>query len=64
MCNKAADSYAHSLGSIPNCYKAQKICDKAASTYPSTIQFIQEMFDKAFETCPFLLDSVPDQYIT
>ena len=44
MCNKAVDSYAHSLGSIPNCYKAQKMCDKTASTYPSTIQFIPDRF--------------------
>ena len=34
MCNKAVDNYAHTLGSVLDCYKTQNMRDKAASTYP------------------------------
>ena len=49
----------------PQLYKIQKMCNKAASTYPSTIQFVpdrfktQEMCDRAVGTCPFVFNSVP-----
>ena len=46
MCNK-----------VPECYKSQNMCDKAANTYPSTIKFvpecliIQEMCNKVVNRC-------------
>ena len=46
------------------------MCDKAVSTYPSTIKFVpecfmtQEMFDKAVNRCFFVFNSIPDQYKT
>ena len=42
------------------------MCNKAVDTYLSAKQFvceyykIQENYDKAVDTCPFVLDSVPD----
>ena len=44
------------------------MCDKADSTYPSTIKFVpecvmsQEMYDKAVNRCFFLFYSIPNQY--
>ena len=29
MCNKAVDNYSHALEFVPECYKTQKMCDKA-----------------------------------
>ena len=26
MCDNAVDNYAHTLGSVPDCYKTQKSC--------------------------------------
>ena len=69
MC-EAVHNYAHLLGSVPNFYETQKLCDKAVNTFPSTIQFVLDQFktramcDKAVDTCPFVFDSVPDQYTT
>ena len=42
MCGKAVHYYSHvfSLELVPDCYKAQKMCDKAIDTYPSAIQFV------------------------
>ena len=50
-------------------HKTQKMCDKAFSAYHSKIQFIsdqfetQEMYDKTADTCLFVFNSVPDQYM-
>ena len=31
-CNKAADNYAHALEFVPDCYKTQKIDNKAVGS--------------------------------
>ena len=70
MCNKAAGNYPFALKFVVKCYKTQKkkICDKAIDTYPSKTEYIsvrfktREMCDKAVHKCPFLFDSVPNQY--
>ena len=31
MCNKAVDNYPHALEFVPECYKTQKMCDKAVN---------------------------------
>ena len=31
MCNQAVDNYAHALEFVPECYKTQKMCDKAVN---------------------------------
>ena len=38
MCNKAVDDYAHALEFVPDWYKTQEMCAKAACNYPSTIK--------------------------
>ena len=46
------------------------MCDKAVSTYPSTIKFIPECFTtqkichKVVNICFFVFDCIPDQYKT
>ena len=46
------------------------MCDKAFKVYTSEIQFVskcyksQEKCDKAFDTCPFVFDSIHDRYKT
>ena len=46
------------------------MCDKAINLYPPAKKFVpecyktSEMNDKAAATCPFVFDSVPDQYKT
>ena len=58
MCIKAVDNDVHALELVP-----QEICNRAVSTYPSTIQFVpdqfktQEMCIKAVDTCPFAFNS-------
>ena len=37
MCNEAVENYPHALEFVPECYKAQNMCDKAVNTYPTTI---------------------------
>ena len=54
----------------PIAIRSKEMCNKAVGSYPSAIQFVsdwyktQEMCDKAIDTCFFVFDSVPDQYIT
>ena len=33
MCNEAVDNYAHALEFVPDCYKTQKMCNKAVNTF-------------------------------
>ena len=40
MYDKAVDNYRHALKFAPDCYKTQKLCDKAV--HPSTTQFVPE----------------------
>ena len=66
MCHTSVDDYVHALILVPECYKTQKMFDKAANTFPSAIQFfpecykIQKTCDNAVHTCLFLFYSVPD----
>ena len=47
ICNKVVDNYSHALEfSI----RLRKICDKAVSTHPSTIQVVPECY-KIQEMC-------------
>ena len=53
MYNEAVDNYGCALEFIPNCYKSQKICNKAVNTSLFAIQVApkcyktQEICDKA-----------------
>ena len=40
------------------------MCDKALNSYPSTIQFVPDsaMCNKAVVACPFIFDSVVDEF--
>ena len=38
MPDKAVYNYPHALEFLPECYKTQKICNKAVDTYTSTIK--------------------------
>ena len=44
MYNKAVENYTCALEFVPECYKAQNMCDKAVNTYPFTIKFVPEGF--------------------
>ena len=37
MCNKAVEKYSHVLTLVPNCYKTQKMCNKAVDTNFSAV---------------------------
>ena len=37
MCDKTVDNYCCALKCVPDCFKTQKLSDKAINTYPSTI---------------------------
>ena len=37
MCDDAVDNYVYALGSLSDCYKTQKMCNKAVGTYTSAI---------------------------
>ena len=58
------------LGLITDCYKNQKMCDKAVGTYPTAMQLVSEcyksrkMCNKAVDTRTFIIYSVPDKYMT
>ena len=43
MCNQAVDKYADSLKYVPECFKTQEMCDKAADIHLSVIQFVLEI---------------------
>ena len=55
---------------VPDCYKNQKMSNKAADNYAFAIQFVsecykaQEMCDKNIDACPFVFGSVPECYKT
>ena len=69
MCNEAIDDYVHALKFVPDCFKTQKMGNKAVNTDPSTLQFVPEyhktqgMCDKAVNTF-FVFISVPNRYKT
>ena len=51
---------------VYECYKTQKMYDKAVDTYPSPKKIVsecfmtQEMCDKAVNRCAFVFDSIPN----
>ena len=47
MCNRSVDNYSGVLEFVPECYKAQKMCDKAVNFCPTT----QEMCKKVVHRC-------------
>ena len=67
MCDKAVNNYAHALELVPDCHKVQKYAIKPSNV---TISFVlecyqtQEMYDKAVNTCFFVLHLVPHRYKT
>ena len=66
-CDKAVENYFHELEFVSDCYKIPKMCNKSYDTYPSAIQFVPECYKnkyKAVDTCPFVFNSVLDQYET
>ena len=52
MCNNAVDNYPHALEFVSECYKTQKMRDKAIDTHPytSATQFVPECY-KTQEMC-------------
>ena len=46
MSNKAISNYPHALEFVRDCFKTEKLCNKAGDTCPSTIQFVSE-YNKA-----------------
>ena len=64
MSDKAVDYYYHALEFILIALRLKK-CDKTVDTYPSGIQLVSnqykiwKMYEKAVDTCPFVLASVP-----
>ena len=54
--------------SVPDCYKNQQVCDKAADNYPHALKFIPDcymnhkMCDKAGNTYHSTIQLVPDYY--
>ena len=42
--------YPYALEFVPECYKTQKMCDKALDIYPSTIKLVPVCY-KAQEMC-------------
>ena len=44
MCYKTVYNYSHALAFIPECYKTQKMCNKAVDAYPSPIKCVTDWF--------------------
>ena len=65
MRNIAVDNYPHALEFVSESYKSQNICDKAVSTYPSAIKFLNAIQLKKCvikQLIVVLFDSIPDWY--
>ena len=66
MCSKVVNTYPHALEFVPECYKAQQMCDTNIDSYVSTIKFVpksfmtQKMCDKVVNRCYFVFDCIPD----
>ena len=51
---------------VPDCYKNQRMCNKAVDTYVHALQFVpncyktQKMCNKAIDTCGSAMQLVPD----
>ena len=46
----AVNNYPHALEFVPECYKTQKMCDKAVDTHPLAIKYVPECY-KTQEMC-------------
>ena len=68
MCEKVIIENGGILEFIPDCYKNQNMCDKAVILPQYNLLLnaisIKKTCDKAIDTCPFVVDSVHDQYVT
>ena len=68
MCEKVIIENSGILEFIPDCYKNQNMCDKAVVLPQYNLLLnaisIKKTCDKAIDTCPFVVDSVHDQYVT
>ena len=68
--NKAVLENGWRSKSVPDCYKNQQMCGKAADNYPQTLEFVfdcyktRQMCDKAVNTYPSTVQLVPDQFKT
>ena len=63
MCSKAVKNHPPALDLTSECYKTQKIFDKAVDTCPSTIKFVPEWLLISY-TYSLTFHSVLDQYKT
>ena len=59
MCNKAVDNQAYALKFTFDCYKTQRCAVKLSIVI--LLQY-NSLCDKSVNTCPFIIDSVPDLY--
>ena len=41
-CNDTVDNYVYASQFVPNCYKTQKMCNKAVDTLASAIQLVPD----------------------
>ena len=57
MCDKAVDSYPHTLKFFLDCYITQKLWDIAANTHPSTMKFVSDCY-KTQEICDKTVNSI------
>ena len=70
MWDKAILEIGGTSESVPNCYKIQEICNKAADKYPHALNLVlkcyitRKMCDKAVNTHPSTIQFVPECYKT
>ena len=66
MKNVSVENYPQALKFVPDCFKTQKMFNKAVGIYPSSMQFFSEcyktqgMCHKTVDTSPFIFASAPD----
>ena len=70
MFDIAIQENAGTLKPVPDCYKNQKMFNKAVDNYLHALEFVsefystQEMCNRAVNRCFFVSDSTPDQFKT
>ena len=45
MCDKAILENGETLKVVPDCYKNQKMCNKAVENYPRALEFVRKCYD-------------------
>ena len=50
MFTESVNKYPHALEFIPECYKTERMCNKAVNTHPSAIKYIPKCY-KAQGVC-------------